>query len=133
MMFTFSARSLERLKGVHPDLVRVVHGALAISKIDFMVVEGVRSLERQKELFAAAKSKTMRSRHLTGHAVDLAPLVDIDGDGKCELSWDRSHFYPIADAMFQASHSLNVPIEWGGNWTTFVDLPHWQTPWREYP
>jgi peptidoglycan L-alanyl-D-glutamate endopeptidase CwlK len=132
-MFTFSARSLERLKGVHPDLVRVVHGALAISKIDFMVVEGLRSLERQKELFAAARSRTLRSKHLTGHAVDLAPMIDLDGDGKSDVSWSRMHFYPISDAMHAAAHALKVKLTWGGDWQTFVDMPHWEIDPMLYP
>jgi len=132
MTFQFSTRSVERLNGVHPDLVRVVHAALAISKSDFIVVEGLRTLAKQREYFQAGKSKTMRSRHLTGHAVDLAPLVDTDGDGDLELSWERSHFYPISDAMFQAAENLGVSIEWGGNWQ-WVDAPHWQLPWSKYP
>ena len=133
MTFQFSQRSLDRLKGVHPDLVRVVHAALAISKTDFVVVEGLRSPERQQELWEAGKTRTMNSRHLTGHAVDLAPLRDLDGDGKAELSWERGHFYPVVDAMRQAADSLGVAIEWGGDWQTFVDMPHWQLPWSKYP
>jgi peptidoglycan L-alanyl-D-glutamate endopeptidase CwlK len=133
MMFTFSQRSLDRLVGVHPDLVRVVHGALAVSKIDFVVVEGMRSLERQKELFAGGRSRTMKSRHLTGHAVDLAPILDLDGDGKTEISWSRSHFYPIVDAMHAASAALKVQLTWGGDWQTFVDMPHWELTWSKYP
>jgi peptidoglycan L-alanyl-D-glutamate endopeptidase CwlK len=131
--FQFSAKSLERLNGVHPALVRVVHAALAVSSVDFVVVEGLRSLERQKELFEQVKTKTMNSRHLTGHAVDLAPLVDLDGDGKLEMSWERQHFYPIVDAMHSAAVALGVPLEWGGDWQTFVDMPHWQLPWSKYP
>jgi len=114
-------------------LVKVVHAALAISKSDFIVVEGLRTLAKQREYFQAGKSKTMRSRHLTGHAVDLAPLVDTDGDGDLELSWERSHFYPISDAMFAAAASLGVTVEWGGDWSSFVDMPHWQLPWSKYP
>jgi peptidoglycan L-alanyl-D-glutamate endopeptidase CwlK len=131
--FQFSARSLQRLEGVHPDLVRVVKAALVLSKVDFVVVEGLRSLERQKELFAAGKSRTMNSRHLTGHAVDLAPLVDLDGDGKSNLSWERQHFYPISDAMHGAAAILKVPLVWGGDWQTFVDQPHWELPRSHYP
>jgi peptidoglycan LD-endopeptidase CwlK len=81
MSFQFSQRSLDRLIGVHPDLVRVVQTAISIAKSDFMVIEGIRTLEKQREYFQAGKSLTMKSRHLTGHAVDLAPYVDTDNDG----------------------------------------------------
>lgn len=133
MSFELSARSLARLHGVHPDLVRVVRGAILHSKVDFMVVEGLRSLERQKELFAAAKSKTMKSRHLTGHAVDLAPILDVDGDGDTEVSWERAHFYPICDAMRASAGAAGVAIVWGGDWQTFVDMPHWELDRSRYP
>lgn len=133
MTFALSTRSHERLDGIHPDLAKVVRRAIEVSKIDFMVVEGLRTLERQKELFAAGRSTTMKSRHLTGHAVDLAPLIDLDGDGKRELRWERTHFYPIVDAMRATASSLGIHVEWGGDWHTFVDMPHWQLPWSKYP
>lgn len=133
MTYQLSRRSEERLQGVHPDLIRVVRGAILHSKIDFIVVEGRRSMERQKELFAAGKSKTMKSRHLTGHAVDLAPLVDMNGDGVAELTWIRESFYPIVDAMRASAAAAGILIEWGGDWATFVDMPHWQLPWSRYP
>ena len=133
MSFTLSRRSEERLQGVHHDLIRVVRGAILHSKIDFVVVEGMRTLDRQKDLFAAGKSRTMRSRHLTGHAVDLAPMIDVDGDGDLELSWDRNHFFPIVDAMRASAAAAGVLIEWGGDWKDFCDMPHWQLPWSKYP
>lgn len=130
-----------RLKGVHPDLVRVVERAAQNTR--FIVVEGVRTLERQKELFAAGKSKTMNSRHLpsaakgcstpVSHAVDLAPLVDLDGDGVMELSWHVSHFKPLALVMQDAADDFNVRIEWGGAWISFQDCPHWQLSRSFYP
>lgn len=123
----------ERLAGVHPDLVRVVHRAGELAKVSLLVVEGVRTLEKQKAYFAAGKSKTMKSRHLTGHAVDLAPMLDLDGDGALELSWERAHFYPVADAMRAAASKEGVAIEWGGDWQTFIDMPHWQLSWSAYP
>ncbi|MCX2590148.1 M15 family metallopeptidase, partial [Proteus penneri] len=74
--FRLSRRSEENLRGVHPDLVKVVHRALEITDIDFMVIEGKRNEARQRQLVASGKSQTMNSRHLTGHAVDCAPLVN---------------------------------------------------------
>jgi peptidoglycan LD-endopeptidase CwlK len=133
MSFQLSLRSIERLKGVHPKLVSVVKAAIAISKVDFTVIEGVRSLEKQREYFMAGKSRTMKSKHLTGHAVDLAPIVDIDGDGRSELTWQEIHFLPINDAMVQAATNLGIQITWGGRWSSFKDCPHWEIDPRMYP
>lgn len=127
MTYKLGTLSLSRLKGVHPDLVRVVKRAIEITDVDFTVLEGLRSLDRQKTLVASGASKTMNSRHLTGHAVDLAPVVD----GK--VSWDWPLYHRIAKAMKQAAKELGVPVEWGGDWKTFKDGPHWQLPWKKYP
>lgn len=127
MTFSLSTRSKSRLMGVHDDLVRVVELAIAISPIDFAVLEGIRTKERQEELLAAGASRTMRSRHLTGHAVDLGALV------KGELRWDWPLYPKLATAMKGAALKLNVPLEWGGDWRTFRDGPHFQLPWKEYP
>lgn len=127
MAFSFGQRSLDRMKGVHPDLVRVMKAALATSPIDFMVLEGVRTLTRQRQLFAAGATKTMNSRHLTGHAIDIAPLLN----GK--VSWDWPLYYRIAAVVKEAAKAQGVQIEWGGDWRTFKDGPHWQLPWKGYP
>lgn len=126
MTFVLGSKSRKKLEGVHPDLVRIVERAIEITKQDFTVVDGLRSLERQRELVKSGASKTMNSRHLTGHAVDLAPYV------KGGISWDWKYFYPIADAMKAAAKELNIPVEWGGDWTSFKDGPHWQLPWGVY-
>ncbi len=135
--FQLNRRSLDRLQGLHPDLIRVVRGAALHYKPgeQFIVVEGLRTLDRQKELFAAGKTRTMRSRHLTGHAIDLAPLVDLDGDNDLELTWEPAHFFPIVDAMRASAAAAGVLIEWGGDiWKpNFIDMPHWQLPWSKYP
>lgn len=133
-----TTRDRARLASVHPDLVRVVERAAEITQTDFLVVEGLRTLERQRELFRAGKSKTMRSRHLLapngfGHAVDIAPIIDTDGDGDLELSWAWADFRKLAPVVQLAAKEVGVPIEWGGAWTTFKDAPHWQLPWANYP
>jgi len=125
--FKLGALSLTRLKGVHPDLVKVVMRAIQISTLDFTVLEGVRSLERQKALVEAGSSQTLKSRHLTGHAVDLGAWVDN------QLDWSWPLYARIAGAMKMAAKELNVPIEWGGDWVTFKDGPHFQLPWKDYP
>lgn len=133
--FVFSKRSLKNLKGVHPDLVKVVERALELTRQDFFVNEGRRTEERQRLLIAKGKSKTFHSRHLTGHAVDLIPYPpngDIDEDEIYNINdWDQ--YYIIADAMKHASAELGIPLEWGGDWKSFLDGPHFQLPLKEYP
>ena len=120
--FKLGATSLARLKGVHPDLVKVVKRAIELTPIDFTVLEGLRTKERQQQLVAKGASKTMNSYHLTGHAVDIAPLVD----GK--VTWDWKYYNQLAPVIKQAAKELGVNITWGGDWTSFKDGPHWQIP-----
>lgn len=127
MSIVLGERSLKRLEGVHPDLVRVVKRAAALSSIDFTVLEGLRTIERQKQLKAAGATRTMKSRHLDGHAVDLAPMLN------GEVRWDWPLYKQLAPIIKQAAQMENVPIEWGGDWKTFKDGPHWQLPWKQYP
>lgn len=126
-MFKLSQRSKDRLKGVHPDLVKVVEHAIEITTVDFAVLEGLRTPERQKVLKEAGASQTLNSRHITGHAVDLGAWVD----GQVDWSWPL--YNQIAKAMKAAAAELNIPIEWGGDWRTFKDGPHFQLPRKEYP
>lgn len=127
MTYNLSKKSRDRLAGVHPDLAKVVERAIEITEIDFAVLEGVRSKTRQEQLVKAGASQTMRSRHLTGHAVDLGAYV------AGSVRWDWPLYHKLAVAVKQAAAELQVPIEWGGDWTTFKDGPHWQLPWKEYP
>lgn len=133
MTFKLSIASEAKLLGVHTELVRVVRAAIAITKTDFTVVEGLRTREKQREYFLAGKSKTMNSRHLTGHAVDLMPYGDFDGDGDFEGSWELAKFYPLNDAMQEAARACGVKITWGGSWATFVDAPHFELDKVRYP
>jgi peptidoglycan LD-endopeptidase CwlK len=124
LAYTLGTRSSQRLSGVHPDLVAVVKRAIQITEQDFSVLEGIRNINRQRELFKAGKSTTMNSRHLTGHAVDLAPWP---------ISWEWEGFYPIAEAMKQAAEELEVDIVWGGDWKSFPDGPHFELSRKTYP
>jgi peptidoglycan L-alanyl-D-glutamate endopeptidase CwlK len=126
-MYTLGDRSKSRLQGVHPDLVKVVERAIQITTVDFTVLEGLRSLERQRVLVASGASQTLNSRHITGHAVDLGAWVD----GQVDWSWPL--YYKIAAAMKEAANQVGVPIEWGGSWKKFPDGPHFQLPRKEYP
>jgi peptidoglycan L-alanyl-D-glutamate endopeptidase CwlK len=127
MGYKFSTRSLVNLRGVHPDLLKICHRALELTPIDFLVTEGLRTVERQKQLFAAGASKTMNSRHITGHAVDFVPLVE------GEVRWDWPLFRPVATAFKQASAEFGTPIVWGGDWVKFRDGPHVELDRRKYP
>jgi peptidoglycan L-alanyl-D-glutamate endopeptidase CwlK len=127
MSITLGQRSLSRLEGVHPDLVRVVKKAAALSDLDFTVLEGLRAVERQKQLVSQGASKTMNSRHLTGHAVDLAPMIG----GK--IRWDWPLYHKLAKIVKAAAADEKVPLVWGGDWRAFKDGPHWELPWKFYP
>lgn len=127
MPFALSNRSRNNLVGVHPDLVKVVERAIVLTGIDFVVIEGVRTHERQAMLVAQGASRTMHSRHLVGadgwgHAVDLAAIFE------GEITWRSEVYRQLAPSVKAAAVELSTPIEWGGDWTTFHDLPHWQLP-----
>lgn len=127
MTFNLTSRDNTRLLGVHPDLVRVIRRAATLSPITFMVLEGLRTPERQRELVEKGASKTMKSRHITGHAVDIAPMIG------AEVRWDWPLYYDLAKVVKEAAKLEKVVIEWGGDWVTFKDGPHWQLPHHLYP
>lgn len=120
-----TARDMQRLSGVHPDLVRVISRARASA--DFIVTEGLRTEARQRQLVAAGASQTMHSRHLTGHAVDLAALVD------GAVRWDWPLYDRLALAVKRAAVEEEVAIVWGGDWPKFRDGPHFELDRRRYP
>jgi peptidoglycan L-alanyl-D-glutamate endopeptidase CwlK len=127
MSITLGPRSIARLQDVHPDLVRVVRRAAALSSLDFTVLEGLRTLPRQKQLLAQGATRTLNSRHLTGHAVDLAPMIG------STVSWDWPLYHRLAKIVKAAAEHEDVPITWGGDWESFADGPHWELPWKQYP
>ena len=125
MSYKLGTRSLQSLSGVHPDMVAVVKLAITITEVDFTVIEGIRNINRQRELLKAGKSTTLNSRHITGHAVDMVPWP---------VDWnDLERFETMAEAMKVASDSLEIPIVWGGDWKSFYDAPHFELNRKEYP
>lgn len=134
-MRQWSKRSLANLEGIHPDLRRVLDRALKESPVDFVITEGLRTLARQRELLRIGASKTLKSRHLTGHAVDLYAWVDLNVDGKIEFAEMANPrlLKKIADAIKAAAAAENVPIVWGGDWRSFKDMPHFELDRRTYP
>lgn len=127
MSFRLSSRSRARMSGVHPALVAVVERAIALTPVDFMVTEGLRTAERQAQLVRAGASRTLNSRHLTGHAVDLAALVD------GAVRWDWPLYPRIAGAMKAAAAERDVALLWGGDWPTLRDGPHFELDRRAFP
>jgi len=154
MVFRLGKRSLQELEGVHSDLVAVVKRAIKITPQDFSVHDGIRTLDEQKQLVRSGASKTLKSRHLTGHAVDLVPYIN----GK--LRWEWEPIYQIAEAVRSAAEELEIPIRWGGAWDllltssdeptedlvtgyierrrsegkkAFIDGPHYELPKAQYP
>jgi peptidoglycan LD-endopeptidase CwlK len=152
--FKLSDKSVKELQGVHADLRAVVIRAIELSVQDFAVHDGIRTLEEQKEHIAAGASQTLDSRHLSGHAVDLVPLIN----GKLRWAWQP--IYKIADAVRAGAKELNVPLRWGGAWDVsftdsddppddlladysarrkragkklFLDGPHFELPKSQYP
>ena len=120
MGFKLPQRSLSKLEGVHPKLVEVVKLAITKSPLDFSISEGLRTVERQKELVAQKKSQTMKSRHLVGEAVDICVLLD----GKA--NWDFDNYRIVANVFKNCAAELGVKITWGGEWVTLKDGPHFQ-------
>ena len=133
MLSPLTPRDHARLAGLHPDLVRVVERARLA--VPFMVVEGLRTRERQAKLVAIGASRTMNSRHLTGHAVDLVYWLD-DGDGvpeNGEIRWDWPLARQVAAAVKAAAQEEDVALVWGGDWPSFPDGPHFELDRRRYP
>lgn len=152
--FILGTRSLNELKGVNDALVHVVKRAIEITPIDFAVTDGLRTLEEQKQYVASGASQTLDSRHLSGHAVDLAPFV---GN---KVRWELDLLCKVAEAMRAAANECKVPLRWGGDWDVllteqstptdelvqdyiqrriaagrkpFVDAPHFELPKALFP
>jgi len=133
-------RSLDNMKGLHPDLIRVLNRASETSPTSFVVTEGLRTLERQKEIMRIGATKTLKSRHLKqadgyGHAFDFYAYVDTNRDGKItfeEMSSVRL-MLPIADAIKKAAAEEKVAITYGGDWRKFKDYPHFELDRKVYP
>ncbi len=127
-----SVKDEQRLKRAHPDLAKVVRRAAEITTVPFIILESDRTLAQQRANVAKGVSQTMKSRHLISsdgmvRAVDIAPLVGT----QASFAWPL--YYKLAPIMKQAAKDVKVPIEWGGDWKSFKDGPHWQLPWKQYP
>lgn len=152
MAYKLSARSLRAMAGIHGDLEAFVRHLIEVTPVDFVVLEGLRSVERQRELVASGASQTMNSRHITGHAVDLGAWVGT-------VRWDMGLYYQICDSAIGVCREYGYAIRWGGAWTrldltkmsasdltakyatecrergkkAFIDAPHFELPATLYP
>jgi peptidoglycan L-alanyl-D-glutamate endopeptidase CwlK len=129
--YVLGARSLRRLDGVHPALVKVVKSAILVTAQDFSVTEGVRTLAKQREYFTKGKSRTMTSRHLTGHAVDLTPWR-AGGFQDLEAPDALAAYRRVAKAMKQCALAAGIDMDWGYDLWGW-DMPHFQLNWSAYP
>lgn len=127
MTYRLSQRSRTRMRGVHPDLIAVVEAAILRTEVDFMITEGLRNPARQASLVKAGANRTLKSRHLTGHAVDVAALVD------GQVRWDWPLYGRIAEAFKTAARDLGISLTWGGDWTRLRDGPHFELDRKAYP
>lgn len=153
--FNLSKRSLSTLEGVHPDLIKVVKRAIELTEVDFMVGEGVRTIQTQRKYVRQGKSRTLNSRHIPAsngysHAVDLWMWKE----GK--ISWDTSgttdfytlsvdddydNYQEIGTSVLMAGEELGIPIRWGADWDgdgqhtdhKFLDFVHFELPIKDYP
>lgn len=131
MAYKLSRRSLSHLDGVHPDLVKVVKRAIELTPYDFLVHEGLRDIETQREYYESGASTTMNSRHLKqsdgyAHAVDLYVLI---GN---KQTWEHKYFRKVVQAIMTAAIELGVQLEAGALWRDFLDSPHFQLNRKYY-
>ena len=110
-MFRLSTRSMSRLEGINSDLITVVTEAIKLTKVDFGVTCGMRTVEEQEKLVASGASQTMKSKHLEGRAVDLVAYVG------SSVTWQLNMYDDLADSMAKAAKDLGVPLKWGAAWT----------------
>ena len=119
MTFKLSARSIDRLVGVNPNLIRVVQRAIELTKVDFAVTEGLRTPERQRELYLKGASQIKEGgTHIEGRAIDVVAYI---GN---RISWELNLYDDIADAMRLAAIETNVGLRWGAAWNV-PDIRKW--------
>jgi peptidoglycan L-alanyl-D-glutamate endopeptidase CwlK len=124
MAFYLSKGSIKRLKGVNETLVQVVHRAIEITEVDFGVSCGLRTIEEQRKLYSTGASKTLKSKHIDGEAVDLVAYMNGN------VSWELSVYDEIATAVALAARELDLPIRWGAAWH-IPDIRYWEKSFEE--
>lgn len=125
MAFKFGKSSLGHLQGVHPDLVKVMNAAITASPVEFGIIDGIRTLAEQKKYVASGASKTMKSRHLKGKAVDIMCLVN--GKGR----WEEALYKKVGPHVKAVAAKLGVALIWGGDWS-WKDWGHFELDIKKY-
>lgn len=122
----FSTRSLKHMNGLHPDLLKVLNEAIKDTPIDFAVTDGKRTMAEQKKFVAQGKSKTLKSRHLSGKAVDV--MCYIDGKG----TWNTRIYTQLSKHILAVAKKLGIALVWGGTWKSFPDYVHFELDKKRY-
>ena len=120
-------KSVLKLNGVHPHLSKLILECSRTIESEFIITEGLRTLARQKILLAAGATRTLKSRHLNGHAVDLAVLINN------EVRWDWPLYAKLAAEVKKVASKMKIQIVWGGDWKSFRDGPHFELDRSFYP
>lgn len=134
MNYKLSQRSYDRLKGIDPILLDIITEGIKQSPFDFGIpmYGGYRTTAEQQKLYSKGRTSAgkkvtwvdgvnKKSYHQSGKAFDIYAYVD----GKA--SWDKKYYEPIARHLQKvAKECYNIKLEWGGDWTKFKDLPHFQ-------
>jgi peptidoglycan L-alanyl-D-glutamate endopeptidase CwlK len=117
MAFSLSNRSKSKLEGVHPDMISVVETAITLTKVDFGVTYGVRTLEEQKKLYDSGRSQTMNSKHLKQDSTGYSHAVDVVAYDGSDIVWEINVYDDICDAFKKAAQMHGVSIKWGAAWS----------------
>ena len=117
MAFSLSSRSKGKLEGVHPDMVAVVETAITLTKVDFGVTYGVRTMEEQKRLYESGRSQTMNSKHLLQDDTGYSHAVDVVAYDGSDVVWEINVYDDICDAFKKAAEMHGVSIKWGAAWS----------------
>ena len=125
-MSKFGSTSLKHMKGLHPDLLKVLNAAILDTPIDFRITDGKRTIEEQRKFVKEGKSKTLKSRHLSGKAVDI---VGLPGG---RVSWRIPVYQTVAKHILAKAKKLNISLTWGGSWKSFPDYVHFELDKTKY-
>jgi len=123
MTYKLGKSSKAKLEGVDERMIAIVRYAINVTKQDFSVICGLRTMDEQRALVAKGASQTMKSKHIGGNAVDLMAYVD---GGR----WELNLYDEIADAMAEGARAISTPVKWGAAWSV-GDIREWDGTMEE--
>jgi len=130
--FKFGKTSLKRMEGLDEKLIETLNLAIKETKVDFSIAEGLRTAERQNELFKKGLSELdgykKKSAHQSGLAVDIVPYVPEKGGALWELKGNEAEWLEVGRAILRSARLLGVNLEWGLTYNigNGYDLPHFE-------